>query len=588
MAKSRKFLAVLMAVVLVLSLLPAQVLALSGSGTLEQGGYLQSEQVYQSAGNVVGDGPQLAEGNYVRWIDRLAELPQWSIDFYQWLERHDDAGGLLSDPTTLTPYNGRYLHQLTTVTNDVDFTYSSGENAADKAVEAIYGDIDINFPAVMDYAVAVYSAYDRDHPEVFWLSGNSRYTWSASYDYDYSGGKGTATYTMKVNFVLMEDGFDLRQQQYTDPDAIADAAQQRDADVERILAACPMEAPADEQVRYLNQVLTETNCYNVSASASVSMAPWKCTSALSGGADGQGPVCEGYARAFKVLCDQLGIGCVLVEGDAISKVGGTPVAHMWNYVQAGDGWYAVDVTWNDPLVEVTGDDVLSGYENEEWLLLGSESMVAEGLTFIQSHPVTNVVTSGGVDFANGPVLSQTEYAQPENYMDMTPYRADGYTAPQKEGHVFAGWYQDIDCTVPVAASKTTGWGYAKFVDQATLTVKFQLTAGTTKESGHTDLRLLTAVDGLQYSQVAFLVTVGDTTQTLPSNTVYEQVRAGESLISGADQVFGGDARFFVTYTLLQVPNGAFDTVFTVVPSWTTLDGTVVEGAARSFTIDNVV
>ena len=84
------------------------------------------------------------------------------------------------------------------------------------------------------------------------------------------------------------------------------------------------------------------------------------------------------------------------------------------------------------------------------------------------------------------------------------------------------------------------------------------------------------------------MTVGDTTQTIPSNTVYEQIRAGESLISGADQVFGGDARFFVTYTLLQVPNGAFDTVFTVVPSWTTLDGTVVEGAARSFTIDDVV
>ena len=588
MAKSRKFLAVLMAVVLVLSLLPAQVLALSGSGTLEQGGYLQSEQVYQSAGNVVGEGPQLAEGNYVRWIDRLADMPQWSIDFYQWLERHDDEGGLLSDPTVLTAYNGRYLHQLTTVTNDVPFTYADGESAADKALEAIYADIDINFPAVMDYAVAVYSAYDRDHPETFWLSGNSRYTWNASYDYDYSGGTGTATYTMKINFILMEDGFDVRQARYTDPAAITEAMEQRDADIDRILAGCPMDAPADEQIRYLNRVLTQTNSYNVSASASVSLAPWKCTSALSGGADGQGPVCEGYARAFKVLCDQLGIGCVLVEGDAFSKVGGTPEAHMWNYVQSGDGWYAVDVTWNDPLVDAAGDPVISGYESEDWLLLGADSVVAEDLTFIQSHPVTNVVTTDGVDFANGPVLSQTEYTRPENYMDMAPYRTEAYTAPQKEGYVFAGWYQDIDCTRPVPVAQTTGWGYAKFVDEATLTVKFQLTAGTTIDSECTDLRLLTAVDGLQYRQVAFRVTVGGTTQTLTSSTVYEQVRAGGTLISGADQLFGADARFFVTYTLLQIPQSVFGMELTAVPCWTTLDGTVVEGTVRSIAIADVV
>ena len=588
MAKSRKVLAALMALVLVLSLVPAQVLALSGSGTLDQTGYLESEQVYQSAGNVVGEGPTLAEGNYVRWIDRLADLPQWCTSFYQWLDRQDGAGGQLSDPTVLTAYNGRYLHQLTTVTNDVSFTYTSGESAESKAVEAIYADIDVNFPAVMAYAVAVYSAYDRDHPETFWLSGNSRYTWNASYDYDYSGGSGTATYTMRVNFVLVDEDFDLRQEQYTDPAAITASMEQRDADIDRILADCPVDAPADEQIRYLNKVLTETNSYNVSASVATSLAPWKCTSALSGGADGQGPVCEGYARAFKVLCDRLGIGCVLVEGDAISKVGGTPEAHMWNYVQSGDGWYAVDVTWNDPLVEITGDPALSGYESEDWLLLGSESIVAEGLTFIQSHPVTNVVTSGGVDFANGPVLSQTEYARPENYMDMAPYRAEGYTAPQKEGYVFAGWYQDIDCTTPVSTSRTTGWGYAKFVDEETLTVKFQLTAGTTAESEKTDLRLLTAVDGLQYSQVAFLVSVGGATQTLSSDTVYEQVRSGEDLISGADQVFGSDARFFVTYTLLDVPQGAFDAAFDVVPSWTTLDGTVVEGTARSFAIGEVV
>ena len=52
-------------------------------------------------------------------------------------------------------------------------------------------------------------------------------------------------------------------------------------------------------------------------------------------------VCEGYAKAFKILCDEFGIPCALVSGDASGP-------HMWNYVQMEDGkWYLVDVTWDD-------------------------------------------------------------------------------------------------------------------------------------------------------------------------------------------------------------------------------------------------
>lgn len=52
-------------------------------------------------------------------------------------------------------------------------------------------------------------------------------------------------------------------------------------------------------------------------------------------------VCEGYAKAFKILCDKFGIPCACISGDA-----GGP--HMWNYVQMDDGkWYLVDVTWDD-------------------------------------------------------------------------------------------------------------------------------------------------------------------------------------------------------------------------------------------------
>lgn len=60
-------------------------------------------------------------------------------------------------------------------------------------------------------------------------------------------------------------------------------------------------------------------------------------------------VCEGYAKAFKYLLDELEIPCIVVSGEAINSEGHSE-AHMWNYVLINDVWYAVDVTWDDPIL----------------------------------------------------------------------------------------------------------------------------------------------------------------------------------------------------------------------------------------------
>ncbi len=53
-------------------------------------------------------------------------------------------------------------------------------------------------------------------------------------------------------------------------------------------------------------------------------------------------VCEGYAEAFKLLCDREGLPCLTVVGT------GNGGAHKWNMVQMEDGeWYTLDVTWDD-------------------------------------------------------------------------------------------------------------------------------------------------------------------------------------------------------------------------------------------------
>lgn len=54
-------------------------------------------------------------------------------------------------------------------------------------------------------------------------------------------------------------------------------------------------------------------------------------------------VCAGYTRAFQYVCQKLGIPCYCCTGYAKED-------HAWNIIKLDDGFYNVDVTWDD-----TGD-----------------------------------------------------------------------------------------------------------------------------------------------------------------------------------------------------------------------------------------
>ena len=68
-------------------------------------------------------------------------------------------------------------------------------------------------------------------------------------------------------------------------------------------------------------------------------------------------VCDGYAKAFKTMCDYYDIPCILVGGTgSVSSE-----RHIWCYVKLEDNeWYAVDPTW-----ESSGDTkyFLKGSDN---------------------------------------------------------------------------------------------------------------------------------------------------------------------------------------------------------------------------------
>lgn len=77
-------------------------------------------------------------------------------------------------------------------------------------------------------------------------------------------------------------------------------------------------------------------------------------------------VCDGYAKAFYLLCEREGIPCVIVAGVAMQN--GKSEPHAWNYVQMEDGlWYGVDTTWDDVGHTATGDYFLVGAAESSFL-----------------------------------------------------------------------------------------------------------------------------------------------------------------------------------------------------------------------------
>lgn len=109
-------------------------------------------------------------------------------------------------------------------------------------------------------------------------------------------------------------------------------------------------------------------------------------------------VCEGYARAYKYILDELNIPCILVIGIATNGEGNTE-NHAWNYVKLNNSWYAVDTTWDDPVI--IGGGILNKKSKYRYFLKGKE-------TIDQDHITSGQFTEGGKEFAY-PILNETDF-----------------------------------------------------------------------------------------------------------------------------------------------------------------------------------
>lgn len=351
----------------------------------------------------------LKPSNEVKWIDRINLTDAECIrTFYDSLVEASDNDGindyLIEDQYFSGAVGSDFKENNGNIYLIVDTV--EGHVATKEEVSEVMNQVYQNY---YFYIVAAGNAFDRDHPEVFWMTGSvapgclASRSGSESKGYDYTL---YLTYLLKGN--ASGEAFDVRESNYQSQESIKNAIDTVNTKV-RTLVNNVSDVNDEQKLKYFNEWLTKNNEYNRSSNLNaIGNECRECISALDGRTGTNGPVCEAYARAFKVLCAEADIPCVLVDGYAKNSISSAGEAHMWNYVQLNDSWYGVDVTWNDPLGGASG--AASGFENDKWLLVGSDTIISS-MKFIESHPVSNTASSNGISFTNGPVLESEKYVE---------------------------------------------------------------------------------------------------------------------------------------------------------------------------------
>lgn len=154
----------------------------------------------------------------------------------------------------------------------------------------------------------IFSAVYNDHPELFWLD--------TSYACKFRSNGECVEIDLKFNSTAQN---------------LSGAQNTFSQNAEQILSGARELATDYEKEKYVHNALIEKDSYHLGAEMNQS-----AYSALVNGKT----VCAGYARAFQYLLQQLNIPCYYCTGYAGES-------HAWNIVELSDGYYNVDVTWDD-------------------------------------------------------------------------------------------------------------------------------------------------------------------------------------------------------------------------------------------------
>jgi len=173
----------------------------------------------------------------------------------------------------------------------------------------------------IDDLMIVIESVLNDHPEIFWL-GNS-------FSYRYNNQRICKQITLSFNGTQTDkDNF------YNITNQIINGAKKYTTDYEKELY---VHDTLIRMITYDNQAPNNQSAYSAIVTGRT--------------------VCAGYARAFQYIMMQLGIPTYYVTGTSDGE------EHAWNIVKLNDGYYNVDITWDD---ELHGTHTLFNKTDEEF------------------------------------------------------------------------------------------------------------------------------------------------------------------------------------------------------------------------------
>ena len=223
-----------------------------------------------------------------------------------------------------------------------------------------------------EYYQSAIEAYTYDNPEVFYLSPNKMYL-----NIETTTRGGTTTYNVFIN---SGNEANYLAEEFNSKEEIDQAI----AQIEQVKNQIVQNRTGNtyEDIKMVHDYLVDNISYDSSLSK-------QNIYNIYGALVNRECVCEGYARAFKYLLDELDIPCVMVIGTGTNSQGETE-NHAWNYVQLNGNWYAVDSTWDDPVV--IGGGTASEQSRYKYFLVGRE-------VIDQDHSPSGQFTEGGKVFS---------------------------------------------------------------------------------------------------------------------------------------------------------------------------------------------
>lgn len=228
-----------------------------------------------------------------------------------------------------------------------------------------------------------------------------------------------------------------------------------------------------------------------------------------------------------------------------------------------------------------------------------------------------IITVGSISLPNGVKAAETtvDYKDSTSGVQYVKYSnidydtyfgkcAPEYNAVDSDGvgYVFGGWYEKNESTYTAIqnkealnSAKESDAVVAKFVPAQTLSVKCQNWAGTNADSDEVIVRVISAVDSVNYQGYGFEIskieggkekTLG-TYESKDQNKVYSRFNyyknaedTKPAATYEASDLFGKAAQYFTTCTIGKIPQNAHSTIICIKPFWKTLDGTTVYGLSR--------